>query len=309
MVSQKNPHLTLPTSVLKRSNPYYLHFWVDDFLDCGHDVALRAEFPSAILIRRLGSRLYSSLNLLDGNPEAEEFLSQSDVWREYRDVLRSSEWLHSVLRQFRDEIVARYPVYLRPILGRRTLNPSNLEVSVVLSFSRRGFQLSPHSDDKFKVLTLIHYLPEQSGTEMVGGTAFFVPRQNCTIADLRSFSEWSRGLRRYVPFFRLSPSTEIALQRRYETQETPDASERARFDEVFAAGDYVEYRANRISGFVKNNWTLHEVDLRDFPSGQFRRAALINVRLRPGLWSRVIPRANRILVRLKRALRRRQLVH
>lgn len=304
-MSQKNPQLKLPTSVLERTNPHYLHFWVDDFLDSGHDAALRSEFPSEILNRRLGSRLYSSLDLLDGNPETEDFLSRSAVWRDYRDVLTSSEWLSSVLSQFREEIVARYPFYLRPILGRRTLNPSNLEVSVALSFSRRGFQLSPHSDDKFKVLTLIHYLPEQSGTETSGGTGFFVPRPNCTISDLRSFSEWSRGLRRYIPFFRFSPSTDIALQRRYESQETPDASERARFDEVFSAGDYVEYRVNRISGFVKNNWTLHEVDLREFPADQFRRAALINVRLRPGRWSRVIPRVNRILVRLKRAIKGR----
>lgn len=308
-VPTRNSIMDLPMSVLERSNPHYLHFWVDEFLDDRHDAQLRAEFPSDLLKIQLGDRLSTSIDLFDGSEVVEEFLSRSPVWREYRDAFASPEWLHAVLQQFKIEFVARYPRYLRPVLGGRTLNPSNLEVSIALSFSRRGFHLSPHSDDKFKVLTLIHYLPEQSGTEKVGGTRFFVPCQNCSIADLRSFSEWSRGLRRYLPFFRFSPSTEIGLQRRYEAQEVPDASERARFDEVFSAGDYVEYRVNRISGFVKNNWTLHEVDLRDFPADQFRRAALINVRLRPGRWSVVIPRADRILVRLKRAFKRRQRVH
>jgi hypothetical protein len=298
-----NPHMALPNSVLKRSNTHYLHFYVDEFLAESHDAQLRVEFPSELLKARLGDGLYASLDLLDGTAEVEEFLARSSIWREYRDTFRSSQWLETVLQQFRKEIVARYPFYLQPILGNRTLNPSNLEVSVALSFSRRGFHLSPHSDDKYKVLTLIHYLPEQSGAETSGGTRFFVPRPNCSIAELRSFSEWSRGIRKYLPFFRIAPSTEISLKRRYEEDDIHDELERARFENLFSVGDYVEYRANRMSGFVKNNWTLHEVDLCDFPPDQFRRAALINVRLKQRWWTRIVPGIERVLSHIKRAIR------
>lgn len=299
----RNPVMDLPMTILERSNPHYLHFWVDEFLDDRHDAQLRAEFPSDLLKIQLGDRLSTSIDLFDGSEVVEEFLSRSPVWREYRDAFASPEWLHAVLRQFKNEFVARYPRYLRPVLGGRTLNPSNLEVSIALSFSRRGFHLSPHSDDKYKVLTLIHYFPEQPGAELTGGTRFFLPSQDCSTSDLRSFTDWSRGLRKRLPFFRFAPSTEVSLTRRYENDDYLNATERDRFNELFRVGDYVEYRFNRISGFVKNNWTLHEVDLCDFPPDQFRRAALINIRLRQRWWSRVVPTIERRLSQIKKAIR------
>ena len=292
----------LPRTVLERRNPYYLHFWVDDFVAPHHDLQLRAEYPTELLQSRIGDRLSTNLNFHDQSKEVSEFLSKSPAWCAYYAAFTSPQWLTTTVELFKSELVRRYPRVIRPLLGRRVLNVENLEVTVALSYSRRGFLLSPHSDDKFKVLTLIHYLPEDIGAETTGGTTFYLPKPGTKRRSLRLFSEWSRGLRRYLPFFWLVPAIEMSLVRRYEDGEAPDERQRRDFDKSFMQGNYVEYRSNRMSGFVKNDWTLHEVDLSDFPTGQFRRAALVNVRLRPTRWSRVIPKLESQLSRLKRQL-------
>jgi len=294
--------VVLPSIVSERRNPHYLHFWIDDFVSPHQDAQLRGEYPTELLKRRLGDRLSANLNFHDPSREVAEFLAQSPAWRAYYDAFKSPHWLLATVELFRSDFICRYPNWLRPLLGRRVLNVDNLEVTVAVSYSRRGFLLSPHSDDKYKVLTLIHYLPEKDGTETTGGTRFFLPKPEITRRSLRPFSEWSRGLRRFLPFFWLVPTTEASLVRRYEEGEAPDRKQRAEFDESFVQGDYVEYRTNRMSGFVKNDWTLHEVDLSDFPPDQFRRAALVNVRLRPTRWSRLIPAIERGLSQIKRRL-------
>jgi hypothetical protein len=294
----------LPERLTRRSNSSYLHFWADDFLPGAFDSQLRSEYPTELMLSRLKDRLSINLNFHDGSDEVMSFLAGSPAWRRYHEAMTSREWLTETIKTFKTEFVRRYPVLLRPLLAARVLNPANLEVTVALSFSKRGFLLSPHSDDKFKLLTLIHYLPAQSGAELKGGTSFFLPREKCSLRDVRQFSEWSRGLRKFLPFYRLAPAIDASLTRRYEEGEVPNAAERARFKELFEPGDYVEYRANRISGFVKNNWTFHEVDLSDFPEGEFRRAALVNIRLRPTRWARVIPFVERVLSRFKQTFKR-----
>jgi hypothetical protein len=288
----------------RRTNSSYLHFWADDFLPSSYDSQLRAEYPTELMLNRLKNRLSVNLNFHDGSVEVKTFLEGSPAWRRYHEVFTSREWLAETIRTFRGEFVRRYPLVLRPLLAVRVLKPSNLEVTVALSFSRKGFLLAPHSDDKFKLLTLIHYLPVQTGAELSGGTGFFLPRQGCSLRNVRQFSEWSRGLRRYLPFYRLAPAIDSSLTRRYEEGEAPNPAERARFEALFERGDYVEYRTNRISGFVKNNWTFHEVDLSDFPEGEFRRAALVNIRLRPTRWADLIPTLERVLTRVKQSFRR-----
>jgi len=290
---------------LSRSNDYYFHFWIDDFLEVAEDQRLRDQFPTELMLRRLGDRLSVNLNFHDSSTEVSEFLKFSPAWRDYYSVFTSQAWLIETIKTLRSEFAARYPRVIRPLFYRRVLNPKNLQVTVALSFSRRGFLLSAHSDDKFKVLTLIHYLPERGGAEGRGGTRFFLPRHKHSLAHLRQFTEWSRGFRRFLPLFRLAPSTEASLSRRYEEGVIPNESERVRFESAFALSDYVDYRVNRICGFVKNNWTLHEVNLEEFPADQFRRAALINVRLRPTVWSRLIPKTERLLSQCKQGILQR----
>lgn len=294
----------LPRTVLERRNPHYLHFWVDDFVAPHHDAQLRAEYPTELLQSRIGDRFSANINFHESSQEIADFLLRSPAWQAYYVAFTSPQWLTTTVEMFKSEIIRRYPRVIRPLLGRRVLNVENLEVTVALSYSRRGFLLSPHSDDKFKVLTLIHYLPENIGAETTGGTRFFLPKTGTRRKSLRSFSEWSRSLRRFLPLFWLVPTTEMSLTRRYTEGDAPDHTQRAKFDESFLQGDYVDYRINRMSGFVKNDWTVHEVDLSDFPNGQYRRAALVNVRLRPTAWSRVFPATEALLSYLKRRLTR-----
>jgi len=297
-------HVLLPPSVLNRRNPHYLHFWVDDFIPPHHDLQLRAEYPTELLQSRIGDRLSTNLDFHDQSKEVSEFLSKSPAWCAYYAAFSSPQWLTTTVELFKSEFVRRYPSMIRPFLSRRVLNVDNLEVTVALSYSRRGFLLSPHSDDKFKVLTLIHYLPEDVGAETTGGTRFFLPKPQVRRNALRQFSEWSRSLRRFLPLFWLVPTTEMSLTRRYTEGDAPDHTQRAKFDESFLQGDYVEYRTNRMSGFVKNDWTIHELDLSGFPNGQYRRAALVNVRLRPTVWSRVFPATEALLSYIKHRLTR-----
>jgi len=290
--------------LVRRTNPSYVHFWVDDFLPATFDSELRSEYPTDLMISRLKNRLSVNLNFHDGSSETRAFLESSPAWQRYYEAFTSQAWLDATIRTFRREFVRRYPLALRPLLAARVLNSSNLEVTVALSFSKRGFLLAPHSDDKFKLLTLIHYLPVQSGAELTGGTGFFLPREGCSLTDIRQFSEWSRGLRKFLFFYPLAPAIDSSLTRRYEEGEIPNPAERARFEALFERGDYVEYRANRMAGFVKNNWTFHEVDLSDFPEGEFRRAALVNIRLRPTRWAGLIPTLERQMSRIKQMMRR-----
>lgn len=293
----------LPPEALVRRNPYYLNFCVDGFLDAETDFKLRTEFPTDVMKSLLGSRLSINLNLDEDSETVREFFKRSPEWHRYYSAFTSPEWLTATIREFRSEFVNRYPRCWRWLVSRRVLDPRNLKVTMAFSLSRTGFILAPHSDDKFKVLTLIHYLPESDGGETTGGTQFYLPKSGANMSDSRRFSEWSRGLRRFLPIFKLAPSTDISLERRYEKGDLPSEVERAAFDQLFEAGDYFDYRANRISGFVKNKLTLHEVDLSDFPDSQFRRAALVNVRLRPTLWSQIIPYIERVLLTIKHKIR------
>ena len=110
-------------------------------------------------------------------------------------------------------------------------------------------------------------------------TRFFTPRnQDISVTALRSHSNWSRGIRKFLPF-RLAPSFEYSLSRRRTESESVDSTQLAEFSSIFESSEVLEYLPNRLTGFIKNAWSVHEVDLSDFPADELRRAIIVNVRL------------------------------
>lgn len=282
----------------------FLAFFVDGYLPDEIDEALEREFPAELMARKLGDRLATNIDLGSKSSEIIEFLDNSKVWRSYVDAWQSRSQLENLVDNFYPSIRERYVRPWRWFLSRRLLKYNQMEVTVLLSVYRRGFQLAPHSDDKHKLISLIHYIPaNDASSDGGGGTVFYSPKPNTRRRHLRQFSDWSRGIRKYLPMW-LSPLTEASLKRRYLESETINLDERLRFDDLFERALDIQYRKNRISGFIKNDWSMHEVDLADFPVDEIRRAVLINVRIRPTSWTKVIKRIEAYAVRLKRLTRR-----
>jgi hypothetical protein len=283
----------------------YLVFWRDEFLPDTVDRALKSDFPDSLMLSRLGDRLAVNVDLCDGSPEVREFLSGSVIWREYVSAWTSSDQIKHLIDVFLSEIKERSVSPWKQLLWRRSLRIKRLEITVLLSVYRRGFQLAPHTDDKHKLISLIHYLPQANSDNIdSGGTNFYIPKIGTSRNHLRQFSEWSRGLRRYLPLS-LAPVIEASLSRRYFDNENLDEVQRQQFDERFAAALNLKYVPNRISGFIKNDWSMHEVDLSDFPPNELRRAVLINLRILPSRFGNVIARLDVLGSRLKGFVLRR----
>lgn len=284
-----------------RSSSYVL-FTIDSFLSPAVDAELVETFPDELMLERLGSRLAVNVDLSEPSRDVLAFLQQNRMWEAYLRDWMSGDQVKDLVDTFSKDWESRWYRLWRPLMRFRSRNIKNLEVTVLLSVYRAGFQLAPHSDDKFKLLSLIHYLPNSQAPDVFGaGTTFYRPKLETKRRDLRQFSEWSRGVRRYLPLC-LAPSIEAGLARRYFETDVLSEEQLERFFKFFSLEEHVDYKRNRISGFVKNDWSMHEVDLRGFPTDQLRRAVLINVRLKPTPMSRFIPGLEKICVRLRARL-------
>jgi len=292
--------ILLPRSVAdENGNPYCL-FFVDDFLRLELKESLSAEFPENLLRNRMGQRLAVSVDLEDGTDDVELFLASSSIWRSYLQVWKSKEVLDDLIQLFGPRMRDRYVSWWRPLMVHRMKRRSRLNVTVSLSAYRTGFRLTPHSDDKFKLLSLIHYLPvAESAANGHGGTVFYQPRRGVSRRQLRTLTDWSKGLRRLFPLW-LAPSLEASLDRRYLDTDQLNSGQQSEFAKLFAELKYVGYQDNRLSGFVKNDWSMHEVNLENFPEGELRRAVIINVRLQPTLFYRAITPIEQCLAKVKR---------
>lgn len=292
----------ISTRKVQRRDDWFTRFTIDEFLPPDIDDKLRSSFPNWIL----DDLPADVLNVSVGHNDARvsQFLTENSVWRDYVAKLTSGTFLSELITTFEKEIRQRYPRLWRPLLSRRTLRPENLFLTVLFSASRRGFRLTPHSDDKFKVVSLIHYFPESENKgQSVGGTRFFTPIDpQSSVRSLRSYSNWSRGIRRFLPF-QFAPSFEYSLSRKRTANESVDRAELEQFSSTFGESENLEYSPNRLTGFIKNAWSVHEVDLTDFPSDELRRAIIINVRLLPSYSVELLDQIDKILSRAKRVLR------
>jgi hypothetical protein len=246
------------------------------------------------------------LSLSDDSPVVKEFLKHNPIWADYVAAWCSEQNLRHCLTLLQPEFVKRHTPMWRWILKWRLQKLRNLKMTVTLATYTKGFHLSPHSDDKYKLLSVIHYLPSPDSTpDARGGTTFYFPRSGTTRADLRQFSEWSRGVRRFLPIW-TSPVIEASLPRRYTELDVVDESVFSNFDRYFQQSFHHDYKRNRMCGFVKNDWSMHEVDLSDYPVGEVRRSVLINIRVKKSATAKLIPKIEKWLSTCKQALKRKQ---
>lgn len=295
--------LTISARRIQRRDDWFTRFTIDDFMPSDVDHNLRSSFPNWIIEDLPADVLNVSVGLDD--TKIKKFLTENAEWRGYVEYLTSSFFLDELISVFEPEIRRRYQKVWRPFLSRRPLRRENLFLTVLFSASRRGFRLTPHSDDKFKVVSLIHYFPEFANKgHAAAGTRFFTPRnQQLSVTALRSHSNWSRGIRKFLPF-RLAPSFEYSLSRRRTESESVDSTQLAEFLETFKSSEILEYSPNRLTGFIKNAWSVHEVDLSDFPADELRRAIIVNVRLVPPYSVEFLDQVDKILSSTKGAIKK-----
>jgi hypothetical protein len=283
------------------SHPY-LTFCIDNYLSAEVDRELIATFPNDLIMATGGEKFAEYLSISDGSPLAQTFLEDNPIWADYVAAWCSEQNLKHCMTVFQSDFSKRYTPMWRWMLKRRLQKPCNLQVSIILATYTKGFHLSPHSDDKYKLLSAIHYLPTpDSKPDACGGTTFYFPRSGVTRADLRQFSEWSRGIRRFLPIW-TSPVIEASLPRRYTESEAVNQSVLSNFDRYFEQSIHHEYKSNRICGFVKNDWSMHEVDLSDYRVDEVRRSVLINIRVKKLVIAKLIPVIEKWLSTCKQAL-------
>ena len=294
----------MPSAAAARTAGHpYLTFCIDDYLPTEVDDQLSTTFPDGLIMSSEGERFAEYLSLSDGSSSAKTFLQHNPIWADYVAGWCSEQNLRRCMTVFQSEFSKRYTPLWRWILKWRLQKLSNLQVTVALAAYTKGFHLSPHSDDKYKVLSVIHYLPSPSSTpDARGGTTFYSPKSGTTRGDLRQFSEWSRGVRQFLPIW-TSPVIEASLPRRYTEAEAVNESEFANFGNYFEPSFHHDYKKNRICGFVKNDWSMHEVDLSEYPVGEVRRSVLINIRVKKLAVAELIPKIEERLSACKQALR------
>ncbi|NDD18060.1 MAG: hypothetical protein EB104_04075 [Acidimicrobiia bacterium] len=298
----KSSELVLPFETIPERRGAYRMFVIDDFLGRDYYRQLVSTFPDEYLQERLGHRLAVNVDLEEvlSALKKKEPQEVSELWESFLKAWKCDSVLTNLLRIFRYDMRDRYVPWWRLFLAWRIMSPKRLRITILLSVYRKGFRLTPHSDDKFKLLSLILYFPSaDSKASGEGGTLFFQPRPDISRRKLRVLGEWSRGLRRHLPLW-LAPSLESSLDRKYTISDQLNPKQEKKFDSLFMKSQYVSYQDNRLSGFVKNDWSMHEVNLEDFPEGELRRAVLINVRLQPTPLYGVIQPLEQFLARAKK---------
>lgn len=270
----------------------YIRFSIDEVFPEEFAERLCATFPSSILLKQIGDSLYASADLNKDSLDINSFFSENSEWAEYREYVRSTEFLCDAINLFRIGMANRYLHFWKFLFGWRTKTTKRLFTTMQVTLSRRGSCMSPHSDDKYNVISFIHYFPVSGSVgQQYGGTRFFEPyTHQVPIRKIRKFSDWSIGLKRYFPFW-CAASFEGHVKQNIKIGDESNPDQRPEFLELFHEVENFSYLPNRMIGFVKNSWSFHEVDLKEFPVGEDRRALLINIRMKPARISVLFDRA------------------
>ena len=260
---------------------------------------LAATFPNSLLAERLGDGLYSNINLNEDSPGINDFFRQNPEWNEYRELVRSKLFVENCIAFLHHDLRNRYSNLWQIFFRSRATSTKHIFTTMQATMSRSGFSMSPHSDDKYALVSMIHYFPaNDSSAQLTGGTRFFKPKtDSLRTRDIRKFTEWGRGLRRILPFW-LAIGFEGSVSRN-KYGGTINKTEISAFNELFVESNYFTYESNKLIGFVKDSFSFHEVDLLDFPESELRCAVLVNLRLNPSklsvLYDRIINKLDRII--------------
>ena len=277
--------------VTLRVDDKFTYFFCNEFLPPAEAEALLKVFPDDLLRLQISEeKCHASISNRSDHELFEAVVSRSDFLRQIYDWFRSEKFIVDVLLTFRKPILRRYPYILRHILKKWILNPSRYYGEIQFSMRNPLHVLSPHTDNADKVLSLVLYLPE-SGTEAeYGGTAFYLPRSRSgENAVFRRYSQRGAWLH---PRLRALASTKLPMS------ESSDSSEVTHhlhfFDSHYGRVFDAPYRLGAAGGFIKNQFSWHDLRLDSMPRTHTRRSLLVNVFIRP---SKVRALANVLLRR------------
>jgi hypothetical protein len=269
----------LSQKISHRVNGRFTFFLCDQLFSSEEAQALLNSFPSEkVEIVRAAGASHSTLSSIRHPDLFRQLLNESSQWREVCEWFMSREFVGDFLKTFRDPILEKYPPVIRRVFQHWILNERRYYGEVQFSIRLTGSILSPHTDNADKVLALIIYFPEENQSSDQGGTAFYLPK---------SWKSEIRIFRRYMRAGWLMP---FGLRRLKSTKlPTVDGA-----DAIGAVGEHLElfdreyqrvldapFKLGFAGGFIKNQFSWHDLRLHNYPPGQARRSLLVNVFLRP----------------------------
>lgn len=280
---------TLSTTITHRVNKKFTYFFCDQLIPPVVANQLVADFPVDELRSLCGSSAHATTSS-DRNPSLlAQVLKRSVAWSEAHAWFMSSEFIGDVLKTFDKEILCRYPWFSRRILRKWILNPQRYYGQFQLALRMHGSVLSPHTDDADKVLALIVYLPQPGESADSGGTAFYTPESRS--GERRVFSRYTR-LGWLVPLgIRRLRNTKLPTSDSISASETVIEDLRF-FDRNYKKDFEAPYRLGAAGGFIKNQYSWHDLRLDTFAANGNRLSLLVNVMMRP---SKLRSLSNRIV--------------
>jgi len=270
----------------------YTYFMCQRLFAESEAASLLTQFPtSEIEALRRPEVSHATLSSLRHPELVKSFLQSSPDWNTVYDWFTSEEFVADVLTTFRSQIKAKYPPIIRTLFSKWIMNPSRYYGEVQFSLRLTGSVLSPHTDNADKVLALIVYFPDVGETSTGGGTSFYLPRSKRS--EFAVFNRYKRfgwliplGLRRLQSAKLPTVDSFNASQEVGEHLKFFDRHYRRAFD--------APYQLGAAGGFIKNQYSWHDLRLDDVAPGMIRSSLLVNVFLRP---SRARALVNRIFTR------------
>lgn len=279
------------STITFRSDGRFTFFYCQNFFSKVHARALLDSFPLSHMESVRNQDAAHSTISTSRHPELfRQIIAEHKCWQEVHATVTSKEFVASTLSGFRDAILRRHPPLIRTIFKRSILNQDRYYSEMQFSVRWTGSILSPHTDNADKVLALVCYLPEENQEADTGGTAFYSPRSKRS--EMKVFQRYVRlgllaslGLRRLRSTKLPTSDSFKAREEVLEHLEFFDANYQMVFDAPFHLGS--------AGGFIKNQYSWHDVRLSDFVGRAPRRSLLVNVMLRP---SKARALTNRLLL-------------
>jgi hypothetical protein len=280
------------TKITSRFDGRFTYFYCRNFLSESDARRLFEAFPlSQLEALREPDVAHSTISTYR-NPELfHEIIVDKECWQSIYTEITSPEFVRNTLLEFRDVILRRYPPLFRTIAKRWILNAKRYSSELQFSVRWTGSVLSPHTDNADKVLALVIYLPEAGQELESGGTAFYLPRSRR--GEMRVFQ-------RYLRFGWLVPLGMRRLRStKLPTSDSFSAEDLVRehlkfFDDNYRIAFDAPFHLGSAGGFIKNQYSWHDVRLNNFAERAPRRTLLVNVMMRP---SRARTIMNRLLNR------------
>lgn len=269
----------LSEKVSERVDGRFTYFYCSRLFAETEAQALLDQFPTREIENLRDSKSsHATLSTMRHPDLVEGFLHRSHHWQEVYRWFTSREFISDVLETFERPILAKYPPVVRTLLRSWIMKESRYYGEVQLSVRLTGSVLSPHTDNADKVLALIAYFPEAGESAANGGTAFYRPRSRTS--EFKVFGRYMRwgwliplGLRR------LQSAKLPTVDSFTAASEIADHLEF--FDSHYQCVLNAPYQLGSAGGFIKNQYSWHDLRLDDVPPGMVRRSLLVNVFLRP----------------------------